>query len=609
MPHPLRAFAVAALLAGALASRPAAGATWSLEAGASKERSTEITKGVAGSRTSTETFEQSYGVTFETDLTTALEFTFDLSLAVTDSGDEKPDGDTDSRSLAPALTLGLAAEWWDVTFVWDEAIEVKREPGKDRTKTVESTWGVDVAVQPEDDRLPEVKFKTQGGSGSSSRDTNEELIYSHSFLELVDFSLDIGRDRSDSPEADKDTEDRRYGTELAVNVPVSESIKAEMAWSHGRQQGLTLRDDGGVLERDDTLTNAVTSKVSWNLWDGLDLSLSRDLNWDKDLETGVLDVTDTWSGEATYDMAVTEKIDLGLSYGDQREETRDSDGGKYSITRDYSVTLDYAPLETLSFAGSFDRGDARTWPKKAGEPSEHALDDSWEGSVDASFWDDQVTLVASRSYSVASKNGEKEAEDGAWTLELGMAFKGVPQLEFTPTYSRNREEDLFKGTVTRTRTLEVSLGYELSLGDGVKASLQHTYGRVVEFPDGAPSNITRDDSTDVTLSWSDVLDGIGIELSAIRTANDTSGDDAFPTIDYAYSASFDWAILENYTVGVAYSQDKKSEGDDARNVSSTFSANFLDGLLTIDLEYELDQQLQGEKKDTHRYRIEVRGEF
>ncbi len=609
MPQPLRALGLVLLFAGALAPGAARGATWSLEAGVSKDRSTEILKGPAGSRSSTDAWEQSYGVSFETDLTTALQFSFDLSLSVKDSRDEKATGDTDSRSVTPSLTLGFAAEWWDATFVWDEAIEAKREPGKPKTKTVESSWGVDLAVQPEDDRLPEVKFKTQGGSGDASRDSNEELTYSHSFLDLVEFSLDVGRDRSDSPKADEDTEDRKYGTELSANVPVSESIKLEVAWSHSRQQGLTLRDDGSTKERTDSLTNGLTSKLSWTVLDGLELGLGRDLSWEKDLEKGTLEVTDTWTGDASYDLALTDKIDLALGYGDKREETRGSQSGKYGITRDYTVNLDYALWENLSLAGSFDRGDTRSWPKAAAEKSEHSVSDTWETSLDASFWDDQVAFTATRTYSQSAKNGTRDAKDVGWTFDLSLEFKGIPQLEFTPKYSRTRDEDLTKGEVTRKRSLEVALAYEVNLGNGVSLALQHTYGRTTDLQAAAASKITRDDSTDLTLSWADVLEGMKVELSMTRSANDEGRDDKIAEIDYAYSASFDWAILANYNLSFTYSQDKKSVGDDTRNLSPTFSAKFLEGLLTIDLEYELDQQLEGEMRDTHRYRIEVRGEF
>ncbi|RMG86227.1 MAG: hypothetical protein D6708_14540, partial [Candidatus Dadabacteria bacterium] len=92
-------------------------------------------------------------------------------------------------------------------------------------------------------------------------------------------------------------------------------------------------------------------------------------------------------------------------------------------------------------------------------------------------------------------------------------------------------------------------------------------------------------------------------------ASDESEDDQGPTVDYTYSVTYDWSFLEQYDLSYEYQFDKKSDAEDTRNHQVTLSAEFLEGLLTVNFEWELDQQLEGETRDTHRYLIEVQGQF
>ena len=121
--------------------------------------------------------------------------------------------------------------------------------------------------------------------------------------------------------------------------------------------------------------------------------------------------------------------------------------------------------------------------------------------------------------------------------------------------------------------------------------------------------LVRDDDSDLTLSFDNFLEGMALELSLTRKASDESKDDKGPEIDYTYNVTYDYEFLENYTFSFEYQLDRKQESEDVRNFQTTLSMEFLEGLLTVDLEHEFEEQLEGETKDVHRYLIEVTGKF
>jgi len=155
----------------------------------------------------------------------------------------------------------------------------------------------------------------------------------------------------------------------------------------------------------------------------------------------------------------------------------------------------------------------------------------------------------------------------------------------------------------------VGIKYEIKLGSVTTFTVDHTYTRTSKDPADGESTIQRDDSSDLTLSFSDFFEGMSLELGLTRKAQDESKDDKGPVVDYTYNVTFDYDFLENYSYSFEYRLDKKDDGDDIRNFRNTFSMEFLKGLLTVDLEHEFEEQLQGDKKDSHRYLIEITGKF
>ena len=155
----------------------------------------------------------------------------------------------------------------------------------------------------------------------------------------------------------------------------------------------------------------------------------------------------------------------------------------------------------------------------------------------------------------------------------------------------------------------MEIGYEISVNDRLVLTLDHTYSRTQNWPSDASMSIERSDDTDLVLTWDDFFRGMGVELSWTRAASDTSGDDKEAEIDYTYSVIYDWEILSSYAFGFEYNRDTKQESEDTQDFTTTFSAEFYDGRIILDFEHEFDEQLQGDRDSTHRYLIELHGEF
>ncbi|MBE0617703.1 MAG: hypothetical protein IH608_07240, partial [Proteobacteria bacterium] len=204
---------------------------------------------------------------------------------------------------------------------------------------------------------------------------------------------------------------------------------------------------------------------------------------------------------------------------------------------------------------------------------------------------------------------KKTTKERNWDVDMSFTFEGVPNLELSPQFTYTDDEDVLKGATDIERKWEVGIGYELKLGSVTTLGVDHSYSRTSKDPAEGLATIQRDDDSDVTLAFDGFLDGMALEFGLTRKATDESGDDKGPTVDYTYDITYDYEILENYTFSFEYSFDKKGEGDDTRNIQSTLSMDFLEGLLTVDLEHEFEEQLEGDKKDTHRYLIEVTGKF
>lgn len=607
MPQP-RLSAIVLVCLAALAPGVSRAATWSVDASVSDERRTDVT---ADGSDTTETVDQSYSISYELQIHPTLTFTLDLGLDITDEINE-PDYDT--REVQPSVEMELQGPWWTLTGSWETSEKSSHDPEVETTR--DDSWDAELTMEPAGEALPDLKLSFQRdlskeGGVTQTVDTSREASLDYALWDLLDLSFDVRRDTTDDRiNPDSDTEDRDYSVDISFDREFGDRFKLEAQWTNERQQSLTLSDDGDVLQRDDSLKNNVQAQITFDPLDDLELSLDREIDWDKDLEQAApVDVTDTWTGEISYGRALTDTIDIDLDYSDERKDTRGAEPGSYSITRDYSAALDFSPIENITISPSFDRSDQIEWFADPTQTTDDTLDDTWEIQLDSSFWNDQVAFTVTRTWNQTTENGERSTNERNWDLEFTLSYEGLPNLTLTPDYTYTEDEDLLTDTVDVERQWEVGIQYELTLGDVTTLSLDHTYTRTHTDPAEGKSTIRRDDDTDLTLSLTDFFDGMGLELSLTRKASDESEDDQGPTVDYTYSASYDWTIFDQYDLSYEYQLDKKSEAEDTRNHQITLSAEFLEGLLSVNFEWELDQQLEGDRRDTHRYLIEVQGQF
>lgn len=605
-----------------LCSGVASAATWTAEAGFTVERTTEIK---ADGTTHTDTFDQTYALSYETKLLETLDFTLDFTLDVEETKDveekkDSPGGGSASttRDSKPSVEATLVGQWWDLFGSWDETKTTNTDPAEGRT--VESNWEFEAVVEPEYEILPSFRYNVQGDN-QPVIDKDVELIVEYTFLDKLDASLGLSRETSDVPEADKDTDGRTIEAELGLSHALTKAINFEADWSMDRDQSLTLTDDGEILSRDDTLANELRGLLEWNILDMVTASVERDVQWDKTLSdpnganSGVLEVTDTWTGEIEVDHDLTEALHLNLAYNDERENARPVGAHTYTITRDYTAELAYAPFEWLTVTPSFDRSDKTAWSKEPDSPTDDTLDDTYEILWEYSLWGDFLVLDVTRTWEYSWKNGEKEKKKRSWDVNVEALPLYVPNLEVTPTYSYTEDLETAPGKRTEEKTIEVDIGYEISLRDRLVLRLDHTYSRTQKWSSDPAERMTieRTDDTEVTVTWDEFLRGMGLELSWVRDASDTSEDEKPPEIDYTYSATYDWEILANYTLGFEYNRDVKQMSEDTQDFTTTVSAEFFDGRIILDLEHEFEEQLESvdgkPREKTHRYRIELHGEF
>jgi len=640
MPQPRNLCALLVLAAVAAWTGVSSATTWDVEATVSDERKTEVTD--EGSDR-TETFEQSYSITYETEINPVLLLAIDFALDITDEINEGPDPDTDfdTREIKPSIDVELQAVWWDLTGSWEETQKSSDDP--DQADTKDFSWNVEYTAEPASEVLPALKLKFQRDETiedgqTQNRDDDIEGSLDYTFWDLLDLTFDAKKETlrdigaivvtdindpdNTLAEIDQTQEDRSYKVDISLDKELWDTIKLEAEWTNERQQTVEYADDtyldivngppiigDEITARDDTLKNTLKGKVTYTLLEDLEFSLEREIDWDKDLEVGPLEVTDTWTGSAAYGASLTETIDLDLSYDDERKDTRGTGSDSYAITRDYAAALDFSPLENITLSPSFDRSDKVEWFDDPEKPKDDSVDDKWEVQLDASVWKDQVELSLTRTFNTTTESGKKTTDERNWDADLTFTFDGVPNLEFSPQYTYTEDRDLLANTTDLERKVEVGIVYELTLGEVTTFTIDHTYSRTSKDPAEGVGTIQRDDDSDVTLSFDNFLKGMGLELSLTRKATDESEDDKGPEIDYTYNVTYDYEFLENYTFSFEYKLDKKQESEDVRNFQTTLSMDFLDGLLTVDLEHEFEEQLEGDTKDTHRYLIEITGKF
>jgi hypothetical protein len=619
-----RGIVILSLWAGLWLATGAHAANWSAEFDLSDERKTEVseTAGVVENPT-TETIKQTYTVSYDLELNPALKYSLGLKLDVTDEIKEgpKPGTDFDTHGIKPGLDFDVTAKWWDFKATWSDDIKSTQDRKVDKTEAV--TSDAELNMQPPGDTLPDVKAKykrdfNRDGGAVQKADTSWEGSLDYKLWTLLDFSVDAQRTFTDDlVQVDQDKEDRKLSTDVSLHRDIGESLKVEAKWANERSLSRTFKDTRAEDEgkRTDTLKNSVEGKATYKPLEALELSIDKKIDWNSDLVKPSVDVevTDDLTSSAKFDHSLTQTIDLSASYEDERKDTRGKpESTAYEINKGYSTSLDFTPLKDVTFNSSFDRQDDLKWlahKAATGSAKNHKIDDKVVIKADTSTWDDNVKVTVTRSLNTTRENGDNTADQDKWDLDFEIAFDSFPNLALTPKYTFTEDNDLIKETTTQERKVDIGLKYEISFNKVLSFKIDHTYGRTNKGPAEGKPTIVRDDSTDLTLSWNEFLKGMKAEVDFTRKATDESQDDKGPIIDYAYKTTLDWDILKNYKFSFNYTLDRKQESADTQSFKTTFSADFLENLLSLNFEHEFTEQLEEETKDTHRYLIELQGKF
>lgn len=678
-PRVLLAYAMMALLGMTAMPTIASAAVWSFEATVSNDRTTEVSTDSENggiSRQSTETFEQSYSLTYEQSITPTLDFSTELGLDLSDEMVEgSGEGDYDSQSIGTSVDASLTStKWWDASMAWERQRETSEDPGS--PTTADPSWSGELNIEPESAAAPAFAAdftKDQsiedGQLLTTSTDFNANLDYE--FWDLLTFSFSYTREmerevdgstisiydnfvdqnliaeivndqinHGDGSTKNYFLEDYLLSTDVSMDLQLLEDAKLEVSWTNEIDPDISYPDSERYRDlaayKLFSRNNEIQVKLSYTVMENIEITVDRTMSWDYEWheevvwfqlnpdrvalkDTGeTLDANSTWDSEISFSNSLTDAIDVELSYTDSREDDRpDVGAATYSIGREYSGSLDFTPLEDVTFSTTFDRSDEVAWVNTDGwifvdseEGKTESVDDSWETSLEATFWEERVGFSASHTRDTTKEQGRLTAEEKSWEFELPLSFEDdIPNLTVKPSYSLNRDQDMLEGSLDVTREYKMDIKYELMLGDVVTFTLDHGYSRDVDLPDAGRHIIERSDDTEFSVEFKDFYYGMTVGGSLSRSASDQNKDDKGPEVDYTYEATFDWELYEQYSFSFEYSHDKKQESDDSRSMTTTFSMEFLEGLLTVDIEHGFEEQLEGDTEDSHDYSIEVSGKF
>jgi hypothetical protein len=612
MPQPRSLFFFFVIVVGVLAVTTGYSATWTIDASVTNEVDNNLTE--EGSDR-THTIDQSYTISYEHEINPSLLFFLEFALDITDEKNDGPEAgdDFDTLEVTPSLDLELQAVWWDLDASWERSKQSSTE--EDQETTVETTWELEYIAEPASEAAPAGGFTYQRDKDEEAgiTQTIEEDLdagVDYSFWNILEFTFDVTKETTDDKvNPDSDTEGRAYDLEITFDYEFRDVLKLEADWTNERDQAVLLSDKDDVLAREDTLDNNVRALITYNVLEDLELTLEREVDWDKDLEQDTLEVTDTTTGEVSYSAVFTDNFGIDLFYGEEREDNRGTESDSYIVTRDYEASFEYSPIPNISFIPSYDRSDEDEDFDDPELEDGDTVDEEWEVELDASFWYDQVEISVARTFTTTKEQGEKTTDEKDWDIDLLLAFVGIPNLELSPEFTFTETQDKIQHTVDTEKEFEVGVDYDLSLNDVLTLSLSHTYTRISKDPDEGVSTIERQDDTDIVLTWDNFLEGMVLEFDFTRQADDESKDDKEAVVDYTYGVTYDWDILEQYVVSVEYTYDQLGDSEDTQNVQTTFSMEFFEDRIIVDFEYEFDEQLEGDKDQTHRYLIEIQGQF
>ncbi len=579
-----------------------ADATWDVKLEVSDEVNTEIDEDDA---LTTETQDMAFEVDYSTELAPTLEFSFSFSFDITE---EKIEDEYNTKETTPEAEAELVAQWWSIAAGWSQTIADDEDPSADEDR-VDSEWDVEVKIEPENEKLPQFTYGIAGDDDTIDR--SYEGAFEYGFLDMVEIGVEAKKDTTDAREAlDDDTDDRALSGNVDFSRDFLEFWKFEAGWEGERDQSLTLTDSDLLLEKGDSLSNNIGSKLEYAPLGWMEYSVEHEWDWEKDLVADLpAERTDTLNGEATWNPELTETITIELGYSDERVQTYNTDSNSREWSQEYNTSASLEIFDILTVDGSYDRAVDRDSPEDPTEQFTRTRDDDYKLEAEATIWEDQITASIARELKYSWEMGIKTTSEYSWEYAAEISWDRIPNLELKPKYTVTRDGDAVEGSKDAERALEVELAYTIELGSVVSIELEHGYSRTAFYPDSDAGHIEREDDTSLSVAFSDFLEGMSTEGGVERTVSDQSQDDLGPEMDLKYVYKFEWQILDNYEASFEYEHELNDLSEDGESYNTGFSCELYNDQIKLSFEHEKTIQLGGDKKKSHSYLVELSGEF
>jgi hypothetical protein len=576
-------------------------AEWKLTLDASDEKTTDITE--EGGDTS-ETVKKSLAVDYKTSLSQTLDFTGKFTYDVTT---EISQNDFDTTEIAPKLETEFKAQWWTFSADWEQKINSSDDPAN--TGTTETTYTVEVKIEPEYEDLPDVTYTFKGDKDTLTKTYQGVLEYS--FLEMLDVKIDAKQENSvERDSANDDGQDRKLTTDVKFDHEPLDTLKVEAEWSLDRSQSLSFDSDGNITEETDTLDNKLNGKVTQKPFDWSEISLKKEVEWKKDLQVAEpSERTDKWTTDLSYDPELTSALKGELGYIDTREKKTGVDSPERNWNQEYALALTFEPLPLFKLNTSYDRKDEKKFPMKTGEEQSTKRNDDYKFEAESKSFNDQITFKVTREIKYTWEDGAKTGLDRNWEITTEISWENIPNLTLKPSYKFDQDTDAVEQSNIVKRESKMDLGYKIELGDVTKFDLGHVFTRTSNYPDDELYFVERKDETTLKLELSDFLEGMKLGGEYTRNASDKSGDDVGPELSYKHTFTYEWLALDTYNLKFGYEHELGNKTEDKENFDTAISFKIFNDKVEVKFEHEYSNKLQGDEEQKHRYLIEIKGEF
>ena len=579
------------------------GGKWTADLKGSKE--TKETSDNKKGKVTTTTTEESLDVKFQTKFAPLLDFNSSFSFSRQEDTASDAFGKKQDQVKADA---GAKGQWWDVKLTMDQSMTSTDDPAAKSEN--DSTYSLDMKIQPEYKALPQLSYKLESSSASDNKAYQATL--EHEFLKMVKLKVEAERDLTDNKgETSTSTQGNKFKGEMTFSRDFWTMWKFEATASSSREDQKNLDDSGLVTDRQDKVTNDYSTKMSNNplKWIDMGVELSRSEN--KDLvKKDPTDVTDKIKTDVKLKPKPTKNIDLELGYTDERENTSGTESDTATVADQYNFSAKWQLFKLYSTQASYDRKNNLTNPADPKESTKKTRDDEYKWTNEVGLWKDQLEFKLDRGYKFSWEDGVKKSEEGTWDFQTTFNWEHIPSLVFKPSYSLKTTEDKIENKKDSEKKIEANAVYTINIGQVTEIKLDHTYKRTATFPSSSePSTIQREDSSKVGVRFKDFLKKMSFETTFDRTATDKSLDDIGPEINYKYTMKYQWDILAQYKFSVDYEFTDNQLSEDDESVKTEFSAAFLKDKLDVSLSYDRTRKYGGAGDKEQTYLIELKGKL